>query len=114
MVTFQVVEDGRVILVSNDGRCLSSSDAYWNLAGFPKHQSSHVVVRLSIHMPGGQTILFREGMEEEAIHCEAAPQTRLTAFFRLNWIDATAYTCVQILMYYTWHKRDGMAEEVTW
>ena len=108
-VAFNVAEDGRAILVSHDevtsyqqGRYISSSDAYWNLACFPKYQNSHVF-RLPIHLPGGQTILFEEGMEEEAIRREATRHTKLTAFFRLNRVDrdASAYTYVQLPLYYT-------------
>ena len=112
-VAFNVAEDGRVILVNHDemtsyqqGRYLSSSDAYWNLACFPKYQNSHVFW-LPIHLPGGQTILFEEGMEEEAICHEATRHTKLTAFFRLNRVnrDASPYTYVQLPLYYTWHQK---------
>ena len=114
-VAFNVAEDGRAILVNHDegtsyqqGRYLSSSDAYWNLACFLKYQNSHVVFRLPIHLPGGQTILFEEGMEKEAIRREATQDTKLTAFFRLNRVDrdASAYTYVQLPLYYTWHQKE--------
>ena len=112
-VAFNVAEDGRAVLVNHDevtsyqqGRYLSSSDADWNLACFTKYQNSHVVFQFPIHLPGGQTILFEEGMEEEAIRHEATRHTKLTAFFRLNRVDreASVYTYVKLSLYYTWHQ----------
>ena len=58
-------------------RYLSTSEAYWHLMSFPMHFSSHIVLSLPIHMPGGQSVVFSEGQEEDAHIRQARKKSQL-------------------------------------
>lgn len=66
------------------------------------HFQSHTVIRLDIHLPNRQNIIFREGQE----HCAAqnVKDTKLLAFFKLNARDAAAnqYKYTEISLHYVW------------
>ena len=115
-VTFGLEEDGRLSVVELDevkeyrtGRYLSSYEAYWNLASFPMFGSSHAVMRLQVHMPDGQSLLFAAGGEEAADRRASVKSTQLTAFFDLNRKDPSAQelTYLKLPLHYTWKPDQG-------
>jgi len=95
-----------------DSVYLSSHEAVWRIFGFPTNCISHSVVNLPLHVDNGQSVVFREGWEEEAVG-NGAPDTMLTAFLKLNQgegvdqeeRDLARVTVYQdIPKYFTWNK----------
>lgn len=84
------------------GRYVGSTEAIWRILENPMHFQSHSIIRLDIHLPNQQTVLFREGQEQ--IAAQNAQQTKLLAFFQLNRIDwrAREYKYSEIPLYYVW------------
>ena len=65
-----------------DGRYLSAPEACWRIFAFPRHDNSHSVQRLAIHLPDEQPVFFQDGEEQQAI--DNIRSTTLTAFFEIN------------------------------
>lgn len=49
------------------GRYVGSTEAVWRIFEYPMHYQSHSIVRLDIHLPDRQQVVFREGNERQAI-----------------------------------------------
>ena len=65
-----------------DARYMSSHEALWRIFDFPTNALSHVVHRLSIHLPNEQTVVFTEENAESI--AQAPPKhSTLTAYFAL-------------------------------
>ncbi|VDP02557.1 unnamed protein product [Heligmosomoides polygyrus] len=90
-----------------DTRNVCPQEAARRLLGFPLHDRSHTVVRLSVHLPDQQEVFFREGEEREAVRSAASSNTCLTAWFQLNQTDPTARTLLyrEIPEHYRWNQR---------
>lgn len=66
-----------------EGRYIAAQEACWRLFGFETHGISHVVMRLPVHLPGEQNVVFNaDGDIEEAIRRNE--KSMLTEFFALN------------------------------
>ncbi|XP_053968413.1 uncharacterized protein LOC128869838 [Anastrepha ludens] len=50
-----------------NGRYVGSTEAMWRIYEYPMHYQSHSIIRLDIHLPNTQNIVFREGQERQAI-----------------------------------------------
>ena len=72
-----------------DARYVTSPEAAWRLFEFKMHEQSHAIIRLAVHLPLQQSVVFQAGQEEEALN-RASNQTSLTAFFKLCCDDAQA------------------------
>ncbi|GBM12307.1 hypothetical protein AVEN_162919-1, partial [Araneus ventricosus] len=94
------------ILSLLDGRYVSAPEAVWCLNEFNLSEKSHTVLRLAVHLPDQQAIIYQDGQEEEAVARTAKRQTTLTAWFELNKIDQDShnYLCTDIPHYYTFNK----------
>lgn len=68
---------------------------------------SHSVCSLSVHEPGGETIYWKKGREEQRARAlqTSAPTSQLTAWFCLNQHDISAndYTFLEIPQHYVWN-----------
>ena len=51
-----------------DARYVSAPEAMWRLLKNKMHNRSHTVIRLPVHLPGRQRIIFEEGNEEQALY----------------------------------------------
>lgn len=65
-------------------RYVSAPEAMWRLLELPLHDRSHSVIRLPVHLPNQQCIVFEAGNEENALENAATGHTKLTAWFALN------------------------------
>ncbi|GFR27078.1 ATP-dependent DNA helicase [Trichonephila clavata] len=72
------------------GRYISSNEAVWRILNFPIHERHPTVIHLSVHLENGQRVYFTEGNAAE--RARFAPETTLTAFFRLCNEDEFART----------------------
>ena len=72
------------------------------------HERSHAIVRLQVHLPLQQTVLFTEGQEQDAL--DRNEQTQLTAWFNLHANDPEArqYLYHDIPLHYIFNKRRGL------
>ncbi|GBO17046.1 hypothetical protein AVEN_150339-1 [Araneus ventricosus] len=94
------------ILSFLDGRYVSAPEAMWRLNEFNLSEKSHTVVRLAVHLPDQQAIVYQDGQEEEAVARAATRQTTLTAWFELNKNDQDShnYLYTDIPHYYTFNR----------
>ena len=65
------------------GRCISTSEAVWRAFCFPMHESKPPVMRLQIHLPGQESVIFRED-DDVADVVETDRPTHLKQWFRAN------------------------------
>lgn len=73
-----------------DYRYISAPEAMWRILKNPVHENSHTVMRLEVHLPDRQRIMFEEGNKEQAV-TEARPgRTKLEGWFDLNEKDDQA------------------------
>ncbi|GBM59017.1 hypothetical protein AVEN_7403-1, partial [Araneus ventricosus] len=94
------------ILSFRDGRYVSAPEAMWRLNEFNLSEKSHNVVRLAVHLPDQQAIVYQDGQEEEAFARAATRQTSLTAKVELNKNnqDSHNYFYADIPHNYTFNK----------
>ena len=64
-----------------DCRYVSAPEAMWRLRESKMHDRSHNVMRLPVHLPNQQSIIFEEGREEEALLAAQTGNTKLESFF---------------------------------
>ncbi len=95
------------------GRLLSASEAVHRLLSLSLHKEWPPVVRLDIHLPQQQTMVFDPTTDEESLMLQSVTSTStLLAFFRLNASDAFAKTLLYhevpehyVLVAGVWRKR---------
>ncbi|GBM79998.1 hypothetical protein AVEN_215011-1, partial [Araneus ventricosus] len=63
---------------------VSAPEATWLLNEFNLSHKSHTVVRLDVHLPQKQPIVYQDGQEAQAIERAALRKTTLTSWFELN------------------------------
>ena len=89
------------------GRLLTVSEAVYRLLSLPLHNEWPHVVRLDIHLPKQQRMVFDPTADEETILGQlTATVSTLMAWFTLNADDAFARTLLytNIPEHYTWQK----------
>ncbi|GBL83711.1 hypothetical protein AVEN_188948-1 [Araneus ventricosus] len=79
------------ILSFVEGRYVSTPEAMWRLNEFNLSHKSHTVVRLAVHLPQQQPIVYQDGQEAQAIERAALRKTTLTSWFELNKNDPSAH-----------------------
>ncbi|GBM09164.1 hypothetical protein AVEN_226684-1 [Araneus ventricosus] len=93
----------------------------WLLNEFNLSEKSRTVVRLVVHLPDQQAIVYQDGQEEEVVARAATRQTTLTVWFELNknYKAYHNYLYTDIPHYYTfnksamkWQKRQRGGEQV--
>lgn len=69
-----------------DARYISASEAHWRISGFSMHEEYPSVVRLAVHLPGQQNVVFdsEDPNAISAVEERGAPKTTLTEWFALN------------------------------
>ena len=75
-----------------DLRYLSPSEAVWRTSGFKMHDKSHSVIRLPVHAPEAETLIYKKNASKEELETLLHEESRskLLAFFRLNQEDKFA------------------------
>jgi hypothetical protein len=89
------------------GRLLTVSEAVYRLLSLPLHNEWPHVVRLDIHLPKQQRMIFDPSADEETILDQLTTTvSTLMAWFTLNADDAFARTLLytDIPAHYTWQK----------
>ena len=81
-----VVEDENEIAMLIDGRYISTSDATWRIFGFDLHNKSPSVIRLQVHLPQEQSMVFNSQTDREDLEqlAEEGGTTTLTAWLEAN------------------------------
>ncbi|GBN68026.1 hypothetical protein AVEN_217851-1 [Araneus ventricosus] len=94
------------ILSFVEGRYVSAPEAMWHLNEFNLSHKSHTVVRLAVHLPQQQPIVYQDGQEAQAIERAALRKTTLTSWFELNKNDPSAHNISysDIPQYYVFDK----------
>ena len=87
-------------------RYVSAPEAMWRLRESPMHDRSHAVMRLNVHLPNQQTVVFEAGHEEEALLAAQTGKTKLERWFSLNENDEEArqWLYTDIPYHYTFTK----------
>ncbi|GBM43711.1 hypothetical protein AVEN_150965-1 [Araneus ventricosus] len=94
------------ILSFVEGRYVSAPETMWRLNEFNLSHKSHTVVRLPVHLPQQQPIVYQDGQEAQAIERAALRKTTLTSWFELNKNDPSAHNISysDIPQYYVFDK----------
>ncbi|GBM44049.1 hypothetical protein AVEN_223172-1 [Araneus ventricosus] len=94
------------ILSFVEGRYVSALEAMWRLNEFNLSHKSHTVVRLAVHLPQQQPIVYQDGQEAQAIERAALRKTTLTSCLKLNKNDSSAHNISysDIPQYYVFNK----------
>ncbi|VDL83145.1 unnamed protein product, partial [Nippostrongylus brasiliensis] len=67
-----------------NARYVCPPEAAHRIFGYDLDATSHSVVRLGVHLPNHQPVVFQEGGEEAALAQAASKDSTLTAYFKLN------------------------------
>ncbi|GBM17082.1 hypothetical protein AVEN_133341-1 [Araneus ventricosus] len=94
------------ILSFVEGRYVNAPEAMWRLNEFNLSHKFHTVVRLAVHLPQQQPIVFQDGLEAQAIERAALRKTTLTSWFELTKTDPSAHNISysDIPQYYVFDK----------
>ncbi|GBM41296.1 hypothetical protein AVEN_202888-1 [Araneus ventricosus] len=78
----------------------------WRLNEFNLSHKSHTVVRLAVHLPQQQPIVYQDGQEAQAVERAALRKTTLTSWFELNknYPSAHSISYSDIPQYYVFDK----------
>ena len=100
-----------------EGRYIAAQEACWRMFGFETNSMSHNIVRLPVHLPDQQYVVFRPDDRVENV-LERNEKTMLTEFFETNKKIRAALaaggdpsenmlvTYDQMPVNYTWQPRD--------
>ena len=90
-----------------NARYISASEAFWRIYDFPIHSRKPAIEKLPCHLPGDQTVIFRENQLDNVIST-GLPITKLEAFFNLNACDTFAKTLLyhEIPNFFVWDKKN--------
>lgn len=89
--TLKISKENSSVLVYDEidsylnGRYVGSTEVAWRIFEFEMHFQTHSVIRLDIHLPDQQTVIFKEGEENGVI--SDPKKTKLQSFFDLNKIE---------------------------
>ena len=93
-----------------NSRYIGSIEAAWRLLGLKMHDRYPAVLRLTVHLPGGQLVYFQEG---EALQTAQAgePHTQLMALFDANTDAHPDHVIARVTLYqdfpemFTWDNK---------
>ena len=105
MATYALENRGRDEISNyQSGRYLSTNEAFWRIFGYEIHKNDPPVIKLHVHLPGGQRIYYKPGELPEAL--AAQRDSTLMAFFILCTQDDFAKTLLynEVPKFYTWDK----------
>lgn len=108
--TLSVEDQNDEIKLHLDSRYISACEAAWRLFRFKMHEEHPNVVRLQVHLPDEQSVIFdTDDDPQEVLDRAATKDTTLTAYFKAN---ATLGRVAQTLLYqqfpqeFVWIKKD--------
>jgi hypothetical protein len=87
------------------GRLLSANEAVWRFLGLRLHNEHPAVMRLDVHLPGHQQVIFNPTDDvDDIIDSASSASSTLLEWFELNKRDTFANTLlyVQIPEFYIW------------
>jgi hypothetical protein len=90
-----------------DARYVSAPEAYWRLSSFKMYNHSHSIIRLALHLPDHQPVVFQAGNHAEAAEAASRKDTSLTAFFKRNASHPTEYTYKEFPKHFVFAKGTG-------
>ncbi|PAV86040.1 hypothetical protein WR25_26520 isoform B [Diploscapter pachys] len=94
-----VYDEGRIV---QDMRAMTAIEGAWEIAGYGRFGSSHIVETNFIHLPNEEPVIFEEGKEDEV---SVTKLSRLDAWFALNGtndIEAKKLTFNELPKFYKW------------
>nr|XP_042913565.1 uncharacterized protein LOC122273597 [Parasteatoda tepidariorum] len=88
---------------------VGAPEAIWRLNEFHMSEKSHTVMRLAVHLPNQQQVIYQSGHEVEAVARASARHTTLTAWFQLNQtdVDACRYYYSNMPHYYVFDRSNN-------
>ena len=83
-----------------DARYVSAPEALWRLSEYPLHKQSHSIIRLQLHLPDQQSVVFRSGTAAAAAQAASTKDTMLTSYFKFNASTPTTYCYSEFPLHY--------------
>lgn len=85
-------------------RYISACEALWRIFDFPLHGHNPSIVRLSVHLPDEQIVIFNDQADLNNV-IQENKESMLMAWFSLNQIDPRAhdFCYIEIPEHYTWN-----------
>ncbi|XP_065217552.1 uncharacterized protein LOC135843544 [Planococcus citri] len=92
-----------------DCRYISACEAAWRLFEFKLHDRSHSVIRLQVHLPDEQNVMFKKGNEEIGLQ---RTKSTLLAWFELNKKNdhSRKYKYTEIPQHYVFNKSNQVQQ----
>ena len=93
------------------GRLLSASEAVWRFLGLPLHKEFPAVMRLDIHLPNEQAVVFGVDDDNEDISAASTSSTStLLEWFALNQRDDSAQCLLytEVPEHFTWNCQEKL------
>jgi hypothetical protein len=113
--TLAVDQENDEIQLHLDSRYISAPEAVWRLLRYEMHEELPTVVRLQLHLPNEQTVIFDEDHDAQTILARAAAKdTTLTGYFKANAQDmpgARALLYQEFPQHFVWLKKSN---QQTW
>jgi hypothetical protein len=83
-----------------DARYLSASEAFWRIFAFPLHETNPSVVRLAVHLPNQQFVVFNSELlgSEAQLALENKRKTTLTQWFAVNRSESKERLSEEVLL----------------
>lgn len=94
----------------SDNRYVGAPEAMYRILEYPLGKTSHTVIRLAVHLDSHQSVVFREGHEQEALDNANLKKTTLQAYYELNKVDefARSLTYPEVPLHYTFVSKTGI------
>ncbi|UYV84552.1 hypothetical protein LAZ67_X002596 [Cordylochernes scorpioides] len=91
-----------------DSRYVGPVEAGWRIFGFHMHEQSHAIIRLAVHLPDYQDVVFNDDISDEQLQNRLSRDSTLMGYFKLNRADPNAreYLYREIPEHYTWNCKE--------
>ncbi|UYV64563.1 hypothetical protein LAZ67_3001189, partial [Cordylochernes scorpioides] len=91
-----------------DSRYVGPVEAGWRIFGFHMHEQSHAIIRLAVHLPDYQDVVFNDDISDEQLQNRLSRYSTLMGYFKMNRADPNAreYLYREIPEHYTWNCKE--------
>ena len=106
--TLTIEDKNDEIKLHLDSRYISAPEAVWRLFRYEMHEEKPTVMRLQLHLPDQEPVVFEEDQDAaEVLENARNKKTTLTGYFRANQLypEARQYLYQEFPQHYVWNKK---------